>query len=150
MGMDVYGKNETNANTEDGRNYFRANVWWWRPLVDQMEAASPELFAKVEHWGTNDGDGFDNAEDCVDMADALEVMEPFIVATQKAHEAMPDAECNTCEGKGTRFFEGKDEPCNACDGSKTQRPRECDYPHDWEFTKEWIAFLRGCGGFEIC
>ena len=28
MGMDVYG---INPKTDSG-DYFRANVWWWRPL----------------------------------------------------------------------------------------------------------------------
>jgi len=120
MGMDVYGKNKANANTEDGRNYFRASVWWWRPLVDQMEAAAPELFAKVKYWGTNDGDGFDNAEDCIAMADALDKMERYVDIKKAMQEA----------GIGDKQF--------------------LDYPHDWEFTQEWIAFLRGCGGFEIC
>jgi len=152
MGMDVYGKNETNDYREEGgRNYFRSNVWWWRPLVVQMEAAAPALFAKVKYWGSNDGDGLDNAEDCIAMADALEAMKPFVDKTQKALDAMPDEECEFCHGEGTRppFYNGE-QPCVACKGTKTQRPKECSYPHDWEFTQEWISFLRGCGGFEIC
>tara|TARA_R110000772_G_scaffold138683_2_gene247707 strand:- start:420 stop:875 length:456 start_codon:yes stop_codon:yes gene_type:complete len=151
MGMDVYGKNETNDYREEGgRNYFRSNVWWWRPLVDQMEAAAPALFAKVEHWGSNDCDGLDNAEDCIAMADALEAMKPFVNKTQKALDAMPDEECQYCKGRGSRFLNVEYVACNACQGTAVQRPRECSYPHDWEFTQEWISFLRGCGGFEIC
>ena len=30
MGMDVYGENPKNEKGE----YFRNNVWWWRPLGD--------------------------------------------------------------------------------------------------------------------
>ena len=147
MGVDIYGKNPTNeaytsSHRPDSLNYFRSNWWWWRPIVLQMEAAAPLLFAKVKHWGSNDGDGFDNAEDCIAMADALEKMEAYIIQARKEQEAMPDVDCRYCAGTGTRGEVDND--CNVCDGTGNVRP------HDWEFTKEWIAFLRGCGGFEIC
>tara|TARA_R110002020_G_scaffold55059_1_gene152997 strand:- start:6009 stop:6470 length:462 start_codon:yes stop_codon:yes gene_type:complete len=153
MGVDIYGKakiNETyrSESRPDSENYFRSNWWFWRPIVFQMEVASPELFAKVKHWGSNDGDGFDNADDCIAMADALEKMEHLIIHARKEQEAMPDIDCKYCAGTGTRGEVDND--CNVCDGTGNVRPREADYPHDWEFTKEWIAFLRGCGGFEIC
>lgn len=152
MGVDIYGKGASHeASHEEGGNYFRSNWWFWRPLVIQMEAAAPELFAKVEHWGSNDGDGFDNADDCLAMADALEKMEPYIVKARRDQEALPDIECKYCHGTGTRTDLGDDyRGCNVCDGTGNVRPDETDYPHDWEFTQEWIAFLRGCGGFEIC
>lgn len=114
----------------------------------QMEAAAPELFAKVEHWGSNDGDGFDNADDCLAMADALEKMESYIIQARKEQEAMPDVDCKYCAGTGSRS--DLEPGCNVCNGTGNVRPDETDYPHDWDFTKEWIAFLRGCGGFEIC
>ena len=151
MGVDIYGKGASHeASHNEGENYFRSNWWFWRPIVTQMEAAAPELFAKVEYWGSNDGDGFDNADDCIAMADALDKMEPFVKGQRMIQGALPDIDCKYCAGTGTRFDMEVANGCNVCDGSGSVRPREADYPHDWEFTQEWIAFLRGCGGFEIC
>ena len=69
MGMDVYGRN---ATTKEGE-YFRRNVWGWHPLAEFCQAIAPELCAKFEHWHSNDGDGFDNQEDCNALADAIEL-----------------------------------------------------------------------------
>jgi hypothetical protein len=38
MGMDVYG--------ESG-NYFRNNVWWWRPLANYCQAIAPHICLTV-------------------------------------------------------------------------------------------------------
>ena len=56
MGMDVYGK----APKSEKGEYFRNNVWWWRPLWNYVEEVAPELVAEVSGH-TNDGDGL-NAE----------------------------------------------------------------------------------------
>ena len=39
MGMDVYGKK---PKGEKG-DYFRNNVWWWRPLWQYCASSAPEL-----------------------------------------------------------------------------------------------------------
>ena len=66
MGMDVYGKNATSEVGE----YFRNNIWWWRPLADFLTEAYPELTHRCEFWHTNDGDGLD-AEGSTALAQAL-------------------------------------------------------------------------------
>ena len=44
MGMDVYGKNPSNGDGE----YFRANVWSWRPIYSlTVELCSDLLDAKT-------------------------------------------------------------------------------------------------------
>ena len=52
MGMDVYGK----APTAEVGEYFRRNVWGWRPLWDMCLDLFPELTEKVEYGHSNDGD----------------------------------------------------------------------------------------------
>ena len=39
MGMDVFGNNPRNKEGE----YFRNNVWWWRPLADFILECYPEI-----------------------------------------------------------------------------------------------------------
>ena len=57
MGMDVYGKNPENESGE----YFRNNVWWWRPLAEYVCSIAPDITKHCEYWQTNDGDGLNEA-----------------------------------------------------------------------------------------
>ena len=66
MGMDVYGK----APTSEAGEYFRNNIWWWRPLADFLTDTYPELTQTCEYWHTNDGDGL-GAEDSTALAHDL-------------------------------------------------------------------------------
>ena len=40
--------------------------------------------------------------------------------------------------------------CNACDGRGYSAPFDLNYDTSEESAKEWAAFLKHCGGFEIC
>ena len=56
MGMDVYGKDAKNEKGE----YFRRNVWGWRPLWNYCVDNYEDLVGEVSgHY--NDGDGLDEA-----------------------------------------------------------------------------------------
>jgi len=55
MGMDVMGMNATSEKGE----YFRNNVWWWRPLWDYCLNEHGDIAGQVEHGHSNDGDGLD-------------------------------------------------------------------------------------------
>jgi hypothetical protein len=126
MGMDVYGKSG---------NYFRANVWSWRPIhvlcydLNQKYALNLDLSG----WSMNDGAGLHNQADCDALADAIE-----------AHVADgPEeytADCGMyCDAQTGRFVPAGTE------GAKTAH--YTDKEHVLEFAK----FLRECGGsFEIC
>lgn len=65
MGMDVYGKNPT---TKEGE-YFRANIWSWRPIHALCETV---LKRKLPGWEFNEGAGFETQEECSTLADGLE------------------------------------------------------------------------------
>jgi hypothetical protein len=58
MGMDVYGRNPTSKEGE----YFRNNVWWWRPLAEYCMEVAPEIAARCEGWHYNDGDGLNGLD----------------------------------------------------------------------------------------
>ena len=74
MGMDVSG---INPSTEVGE-YFRANVWSWRPIYALMAIANERHFGLLVDEDTlrlmryNDGAGLRDQSSCNKMADALQ------------------------------------------------------------------------------
>ncbi len=157
MGMDVYG----NAPTSETGKYFRNNVWWWRPLADICQALAPQICEACEHWQSNDGDGLD-ADGAAALAAVLEArladgtVKRLLTERDTMIAEMADVTCDLCNGKGVRSDElavanGWDKkPCNACDGKGAVRPWETHYPQDEDNVREFAAFLKDCGGFEIC
>ncbi len=172
MGMDVFGKNAASKTGE----YFRNNVWWWRPLAAYACKVAPDVTAKCKYWQSNDGDGL-NAQDSRKLADLLQ--EEIDSGRCDAHglqytlelEQMPDESCSLCSGTGIRCdgvgienkFVTKVVPldaghrraglvgwCNGCNGKGSRRPDDTHYPFSTENVQEFVNFLRECGGFEIC
>lgn len=157
MGMDVYGK----APTSEAGEYFRNNLWWWRPLADFLTDTYPELTYACEYWQSNDGDGLD-AEGSAALALVLNrdldngTVDAY--ATNRAVDlaCLPLQECWLCHGTGSRTDEigrryGLDKPgaCNGCQGAgKTPHP-DTQYPFTVENVREFTTFLTACGGFEI-
>lgn len=150
MGMDVYGKN---ARSEKGE-YFRNNVWWWRPLWDYCQSVS-YVAQQVAYGHSNDGDGLD-AEDAVLLAETLQAeidsgrCLEYETAYRARLAAMPDEPCEYCKTTGVRNDAYVQGPCNACEGKGSVRPWEASYPFEVENVREFAEFLRDSGGFEIC
>lgn len=161
MGMDVIGKCAVPKPVgEDGKpvgEYFRNNVWWWRPLATYCVEVAPKITDGCAYWQSNDGDGL-NAEDSVRLADALQAevdsgRTAAYACDYKARlEALPLEQCSICDGTGWRtdgvLGPGK-KKCNGCKGTGETKNSETWYPFTVENVIEWIAFLRFCGGFEI-
>ena len=159
MGMDVYGRKPTGKEGE----YFRNNVWYWRPLADYIKSVAPDLHSKCKYWQSNDGDGL-NAKDSLKLADRLAAelasgrTAEYAGQYAKRHAEMPDEDCDLCEGTGIRQpipYRGAGDPkkggitCNACQGKKTVRPSDTYYPFEVSNVRDFIQFLRACGGFKI-
>lgn len=159
MGMDVVGNK---ADTEEGK-YFRSNVWWWHPLADYCCEVAPEITAGCKYWHSNDGDGL-NAADSLALAEALQAeidsgrTDAYAKRYASAQEMMPNEPCTICAGTGTRPpvpATGAGDPkaggivCNGCNGTGHVRPFKASYPFDVDNVREFVAFLRGCGGFKI-
>jgi hypothetical protein len=158
MGMDVYGQSPRSETGE----YFRKNVRAWHPLADYIQVVAPEIASNCKYWHTNDGDGL-NAEHATALADRLDAeirsgrCERYARMYESKREMAPDVPCWLCEGTGTRkpvplagagdLFTG--EQCNACGGKGTVRPWSTCESFDVEHVREFITFLRACGGFEI-
>jgi hypothetical protein len=151
MGFDVIGKKGTD---------FRNNVWGWRPLADYCMDLAPEIAEKCECWHLNEGGGLEE-EDALALADRLqqEIDSGRCAAYETDYsariEAMPEKLCRVCEGTGIRNpgpgdgHGGTSVTCYWCEGSGRTKPWEANYPFSVENVRNFIAFLRGCGGFEI-
>lgn len=176
MGMDVIG----NEPTSEAGQYFRRNVWGWRPLAELVCKLEPELTAGCTHWQSNDGDGLD-AEPSEILSEALLSavatgrVQRLVDARNKRIAALPRRRCGQCDGTGIRSDEvgvkdgqpnriigpdthaAPDHPrygqigwCNGCSGYGTNKPSEADYPLTVDDVSQFAAFLAACGGFEIC
>lgn len=154
MGMDIYGRNEP--------SYFRANLWGWRPLHAISAAAIDkyELELSTDGWGSNDGCGLDTQEDCDKLATAIMRM---ITESDELIEG-DDDRIYLCLGmwvthEGTFISEQETEDLNDAHpaGTIIKSPVVTSkgilaYPaHSTSVSriKEWVAFLRECGGFNI-
>jgi hypothetical protein len=173
MGMDVYGQNPC---TDEGE-YFRNNVWYWRPLWSYVCDTFPDLVGATPELGHyNDGYGLD-ADQARKLGDAiLEHIESGRTEEfRRQYYAdlanLPRSECQWCEGTGVRrdkvgaemgmpdkelspevqIFTGRTHGwCNACEGIGTIEHFAHNYPFEVDNVEEFAEFLRGCGGFTIC
>ena len=151
MGMDVYG---IEPYTEAGQ-YFRANVWMWRPLWDYVCDVCSIDNETRERGHYNDGHVIDeDAATSIGMMlrSLLEsgVVQKYADHREKSLAALPDEQCEHCEGTGQRNDEFVQGTCNGCDGKGTVRPFETNYPFDIKWIEEFAEFAKQSGGFEIC
>ena len=160
MGMDLSGRKPT---TEQGE-YFCNNVWWWHPLAIYICEVAPEIADHCEYWQTNDGDGL-NAEDSAALADKLQQeidsgrTERFALIHAAEQELTPNDPCDLCKGTGILRPPAAGEcgagdmligiKCNACDGNGFVPAFSTYYPFSVDNVRNFVAFLRGCGGFSI-
>ena len=172
MGMDVYGKNAANEVGE----YFRRNVWGWRPLWEYVELTHPDIASLVEYGYSNDGDGL-NATNSKALAKALRedlavgLTAKYIEGRNKILSELPLETCDLCGGTGIRTDDVGQEYkmpereldeamaialgrtcgyCNGCNAEGTKEPWETNYYLEVEDIEQFADFLENCGGFEIC
>lgn len=134
MGMDVWGRN---PSAPSGR-YFRANIWSWRPIHALIIELCPELFDEqtMARLGINVGAGATDQATCTIMADRFDQW-----LEQNVNGHMIDLGLRvTTEG---RFVNEQEQ---ATDSSlETVSPYQTSDQH----LREWVEFLRHCGGFEV-
>ena len=135
MGMDVNGRNPDSP----AGVYFRANVWSWRPIHALIiELCSDLLDEKtIEAIGYNDGNGPSDQRTCTEMATRFELwMEHHV---QGLELEIPGVRV-TEDGHFVPEEELAEHP-----DIETRTPYGVEDLH----LKEWIEFLRHCGGFEV-
>ena len=177
MGMDVYGLNPTTTaptqpnhddfDSEDWKaywdgqslsgQYFRNNVWYWRPLWNYVANLCSEVITEedLDAGHHNSGHVID-AERCKYIANALahELLnggvEEYKKEYDKAIERLPLVKCDICDGTGQRDDEYVRGDCNGCDGKGERKHFDTGYPFEVSNVREFHTFVKNCGGFEIC
>lgn len=146
---------------ENPGDYFRSNWWGWRPILMLIDFANEdrELGIDMEYWGSNDGAGLDNQEDCNRLADVLEEM----IQTETELEDDIDTiylNLGSWTNMSGRFVDGDiEEKLNEEypignvlyqsvvmeDGTIVHPAHSAPLRH----INKFISFLRECGGFQI-
>jgi hypothetical protein len=160
MGVDISGRK---PKTEEG-DYFCSNWWGWRPILAISEAAmlSSKLDYDTSYWGSNDGKGLRTQKQCDKLADALELLisnnynEYLTEDTDRIYIVMG----SWCEAGNGKFISSETQhflnqqyeygdilyaPLVGADGTLI----ESAYGTSLGRLKQWITFLRNCGGFQI-
>lgn len=134
MGMDVYGREPTSP----AGKYFRANVWSWRPIHALITELCSDLLddQTLEKMAFNVGAGPQNQLTCIEMAKRFE---QWMEHHAEGHGLESDLQIT----KDGRFVSAKELAENP--DLETVSPYEVSDEH----LKEWIDFLRYCGGFEV-
>jgi hypothetical protein len=134
MGMDVCGRNPSAPAGE----YFRANVWAWRPIHALIIENCSDLLdlETLLSMALNDGAGPEDQETCTAMATRFELW-----MEQHSEGLRLDSDLRvTPDGRFVSDQELAENP-----DLQTVSP----YAVEDEHLKEWVEFLRHCGGFEV-
>jgi hypothetical protein len=160
MGVDISGRK---PKTEAG-DYFCSNWWGWRPILALSESAmlNSKLDYDTSYWGSNDGKGLRTQKQCDKLADAIELL---ISNNYNEYLTTDDDRIYIvmglwCEAGTGRFIPSEAQallneqyeygdilygPVIASDGTMV----ESSYGTSLGRLKQWITFLRNCGGFKI-
>lgn len=158
MGVDISGKNSL---SETG-DYFGSNWWAWRPInqLCQLAAYESKLSIDFSYWGSNDGKGLDTQEECDSLADALEDYLGSEIEVKN-----DDDRIFLCLGSWCEAGTGKMVDSNVVVSLNEQYEYgdilygpivaengtlvESSHGTSLGRLKQWITFLRNCGGFKI-
>ena len=148
--------------TDNPGYYFRANWWAWRPIhmIADLAIKVADLSLSTEGWGENSGDGLKTQGECDLVADAMELyltldkkqlsedsdrvylcMGAWIREDGKFINADLEEELSSDHRFGTVMYSGVIDSTG-----------ELAYPAhsvSLSYIKQFINFLRNCGGFEI-
>ena len=167
---DKYFKISNKWEADNVGIYFRNNVWWWRPLADLVIKLCKLLDEKQkEHLHDNGGYEYNEATANY-IADTLEafVKSPVAKRTEIAHKKQmkkADAYNKKVQIKldalrvdaiaktGNKNIAPRDYPKDLNDKWESiyrERDYTANYPFALKNVKEFIKFLRECGGFTVC
>lgn len=152
MGFDLSGKKPKTTNGE----YFRNNVWWWRPLWNYVVENCGSILSVDDAQAGEYNDGYlITGAKAIKIADKLDTLVKSKETKKYEKEYMSklkkaaDVPCTICSGTGERHDEIVDGKCNSCKGTGKMRPFYTSYPFSTENVKEFAKFARESGGFQI-
>jgi hypothetical protein len=142
-------------------DYFRASWWSWRPIVYLIDHASNlhNLGINTKPMHYNDGEGIKTQEECNRLADILESIIESNEELQEENATIYLCLGSWCTTNGAFVSESIELKLN-----ETYKPGEIFYTPlvmedgslvvsshsvEIEHLREFIRFLRGCGGFQV-
>jgi DnaJ-class molecular chaperone len=148
MGYDLHGLGAKSSKGE----YFRNNVWWWRPLAefvtDRCAVSDPQGWFHNGGHEVSEDEARQIAETLKDLI-ALGEVKDYERRYTEYLQNMPDEECDICHGAGVRNDRIIRGTCNGCNGKGTMRPFRTNYPFSEENVREFADFCEQSGGFSI-
>lgn len=142
--------------------YFRSNWWGWRPIVAMVETASiiHNVDVDTNKWQHNDGEGPETQEECDAIANLLEhMMNASDSPLKEDDDVLYTCIGSWCTSEGQFLTQEEQDQLNeeypigtTLTGSIILSNGKMVVPShgtSYRRIKEFINFLRNCGGFQI-
>jgi hypothetical protein len=139
--------------------YFRANVWAWRPIHDLMQQLCGDFLDEelLHHMGFNDGAGPEDQKICDEIATRFsQWMEHHVDGHEVDHGMHVDGDGKfvdlrpkSSDETGWLAEAALAEAAQERFGAQGVDAVRSAHSVDDECLKEWIEFLRHCGGFQV-
>ena len=147
-------------------SYFRANVWYWRPLWQYVTVTCDDILTEkdMESGAYNDGHRISKTK-ANRIASRLKKLDKdgsimkYELGYKEYLKSLPKEKCGICEGTGRRkkhpkkgraFNNAGDMKCNGCEGIGNVNNFGTHYPFESEEIVRFAEFCEQSGGFEIC
>ena len=127
-----YWKEYNDYEDANPGTYFRNNVWWWRPLWEYTCHECQDFMSDddMQHGAYNDGHKY-SATKAKKMAKRLQdAIDKGRVKKYEKEWTLDQEKLSESDDKETKFLS--------------------NYPFDEANVKRFVAFLKECGGFQIC
>ena len=168
--VDKYFKQSHEYEDDNPGVYFRNNCWWWRPLANFM-ISHCDWLTQEQKARLHDNSGFKFSEhEALTIADTLQKKLDDGTADARHKENKSERKVATEWNEKLQAQEkelddlAKEETGDAnviprdypgdikkkWDDLQGQRDWKESYPFDVGNIKEFIKFLRECGGFQVC
>ena len=140
MGYDIYGKKPIAPEGE----YYRSNIWYWPPFVAMCRRLAPRESKGCRGWELNEGDGL-NAEDALRLANRLdELLADGTIAAYIEDTGEPPV--TELQRSALKFIRALTKATGTSEGNAPGLAAPAVTEED---VREFVAFLKACGGFKI-
>ena len=144
MGYDLYAVKPKSKKFD----YFRANVWYWRPLWNYVVILSKDILTDHDiEEGNYNNDHIINNEISVIIGNRIletfsnNVFVDFKNKFDKEKEELDKENCKVCSNSNNN--------CNTCNGTGKVDSFYKSYNLDEDLLKEFANFCINSGGFQI-